>query len=332
MRYSGALPDYNKSQTNNGRTVFVPAIPVPISEPLRAPIRVNKETNTHPDGSQTIIIETFFSDGTCTRREEHIAAPNRNWQPPAYKDQSNSFPLPNPPAPTQQSSPTPVQNSQNTTFLKRFLPYILLFIAVCTVGLVVGLVVVFLTKDNSNSTEQPLDDNPSTNASNTTLYPTTPTPIPPVPTPISPTTTTPAPSSPTSTKCPLCYGGKVPQNPYGMYVGGYNCSEIEALLPADWKSDDDECLGQNAQAVWLCGCPDLPPPRAIPLCSLCANGAFPPPNADALVDYGTFNIGRWNLTCTEQAVRLTYGNPDENWIPYTSCQGFQDGFGPTCGC
>jgi hypothetical protein len=59
--------------TINNRTVFVPAVPVPISEPLcAAPIRVNKETNTHPDGSQTIITETFFLMGRVRGRKNAL--------------------------------------------------------------------------------------------------------------------------------------------------------------------------------------------------------------------------------------------------------------------
>ena len=135
-----------------------------------------------------------------------------------------------------------------------------------------------------------------------------------------------------STKCTLCYGGAQPANPSLEYFpGSVACGELDTTF---YNSNDDACLGINAQAYWTCGCPELPPVRAVPVCSLCPDGTFPPPNADAVVDYGEFDMkGKFrNITCKAQAARISYDEPTTGWIPFTSCQGFQDGFGEVCGC
>ena len=141
-------------------------------------------------------------------------------------------------------------------------------------------------------------------------------------------------ASPTSSPCTLCFQGESPISPENGIAGPGtdSCMDtITVLSGSHFTSSDDVCLGFNAQAYWACGCPTLPPPREEHLCSMCGDGSLPT-NPDTLIDYGAGYPVWENLTCEAQAIRLTYAQVGSNWIPFQTCEGFQNAFGEICGC
>jgi hypothetical protein len=146
---------------------------------------------------------------------------------------------------------------------------------------------------------------------------------------------TPSPSPPPtpSNACTLCYGGAEPADPSRPYSPGLyssTCEDTALYYLGSYQKDDDECHSTNAQAYFACGCPELPPFRAQPICNLCAGGG-PPPKLDAIINFTYDGIFR-NITCESQAVQLSYEQPTATWVPFTTCKGFQNEFGETCGC
>lgn len=284
----------NKVSAQN-RTLVALAPAVPVSS-VRTVVHTGERILAHPDGSKTITTTTTYSDGTTSTRVERVDPP----MPP---------------------SPLPEQKNENRTPWKIYGAIVVLTIVV-SAGLIIGLVFGL----GGSSSQQP-DSTAQTIDSSTIVDATS-----------SPVSSTPPPSSsptqdPGNDKCTICYRDLPPANPNLKYFpGGVKCGNFYNDLGYRLDATSDECLGIQSQAFWTCGCPELPPPRSNPICSLCPHGGEPT-NRDTIVDYGNFTVDTYRrITCEAQATRLTFASPKIGWIPYESCEGFQQGFSEVCGC
>ena len=148
--------------------------------------------------------------------------------------------------------------------------------------------------------------------------------------------TRPGESAPTNSPvpCPLCFGGASAADLDCEYSPLQDCREAETYLFRSLDETEDICLQVNAQAYWRCGCPALPPPRAVPFCSLCSNGSFPS-NPDAVIDFALpeeWDGSYRESTCASLATSLSYASSLDNFVPFNSCKGYQDEYGDVCGC
>jgi len=161
----------------------------------------------------------------------------------------------------------------------------------------------------------------------------TPAPTPrPNPPPTPPPTQAPVTQPPTIAPCTLCYRGADPVDPNLIvdFEANTSCGDLDL---GSLTLEDDICSTVQEQAYLLCGCPESPPLRPEPKCSLCADGSFPS-NPDVVLDvvlgYGS-NFYR-APTCSSIAITLSWFGPSEDTSPYQTCEEFQMALDDICGC